>query len=246
MIVAGFFVACGNWFVERLRYPYSGHGSTRFVRAAFRQVATKQFREANEGEAYSMALNSVCVFCGSTFGARDAFKEAARQIGRLLAQRAMTLVYGGGDVGLMGVVADAAMEHGGIVIGVIPKSLVDKELAHHGITKLYVVDSMHERKAKMAELSDAFIALPGGFGTFEEFCEIVTWSQLGFHQKPCGILNVKGYFEPLLSLFDRGVTEQFIRPEHREIVISAESPDELLEQLTRYSPAKSIEKLDRQ
>jgi len=190
-----------------------------------------------------MELKSVCVFCGSSFGARPAYKAAARRIGELLGQRKVTLVYGGGNVGLMGVVADAVMNAGGAVIGVIPQSLADKEVAHYEITKLFVVDSMHERKAKMAELSDAFVALPGGFGTFEEFCEIVTWSQLGFHQKPCGILNVDGYFDALLSQFDHGVTEEFVRQEHREIVISSDSPSELLDRLARYSPC-AVEKLD--
>ena len=181
-----------------------------------------------------ITLNSVCVFCGSSWGANPAYEQAARRVGRLLAERSLTLVYGGGNVGLMGAVADAAMEAGGKVVGVIPKSLADREVAHHGVTTLHIVASMHERKARMAELSDAFIALPGGYGTLDEFCEIVTWCQLGFHRKPCGILNVDGYFDALLKQFDLGVTQEFIRPEHREIVLSAVEPVELLEQLSTH------------
>lgn len=188
-----------------------------------------------------MTLESICVFCGSCWGAKPAYAEAAREMGRRLAGRGITLVYGGGDVGLMGAAADAAMAAGGRVIGVIPQSLADKELAHHGITQLHVVASMHERKALMAELADAFVALPGGYGTLEEFCEIVTWCQLGFHQKPCGILNVERYFDPLLKQFDRGVAEEFIRPEHREIILSATEPQELLDRLASFHPP-SLEK----
>ena len=176
-------------------------------------------------------MKAVCVFCGSSSGAKPAYQVVAQELGAHIANRELTLVYGGGDVGLMGTVADAAMKAGGRVIGVIPKSLADKEVAHRGISELHVVDSMHQRKAMMANLADAFIAMPGGFGTLEEFCEIVTWSQLGFHQKPCGILNVEGYFDALLQQFDRGVDDSFIRSEHREIVVSATDPDRLLDQL---------------
>jgi uncharacterized protein (TIGR00730 family) len=146
----------------------------------------------------------------------------------------MGIVYGGGKVGLMGTLADAALEAGGDVIGVIPQSLVDKELSHPGLSDLRVVGSMHERKALMAELSDAFIALPGGYGTFEEFCEVLTWTQLGLHRKPCGILNVEGYYDRLLALFDHALAEQFVKPVHREMVLSSSSPAGLVASLLEY------------
>ncbi len=152
-------------------------------------------------------MGNVCVFCGSSFGASPVYATAARALGSLLAARGSTLVYGGSRVGLMGAVADAALAAGGKVIGVIPQSLVLKEVAHSGLTELRVVDSMHERKAMMADLSGGFIALPRGFGTFEEFCEVLTWAQLGLHRKPCALLNVNGYFDDLLRLFDHGVEE---------------------------------------
>src|ERR1041384_3548938 len=169
-------------------------------------------------------LKRVCVFCGSNTGSGPAYVEAAESLGKLLAERKMGLVYGGGKVGLMGKIADAVLGAGGEVIGVIPQSLMRKEIAHAGLTELRVVDSMHQRKALMAELSDAFIALPGGFGTFEEFCEILTWTQLGLQRKPCGILNVAGYYDHLLKLFDHAVAERFLKPEHRGIVISDTDP----------------------
>src|SRR5215471_18265386 len=166
-------------------------------------------------------LKRVCVFCGSNVGARSAYVEAAESLGKLLVDRKMGLVYGGGKVGLMGKVADTVLAAGGEVIGVIPQSLMRREIAHAGLTDLRVVDSMHQRKALMAELSDAFIALPGGFGTFEELCEIVTWAQLGLHAKPCGVLNVEGYYDQLLGLFDHGVEEKFLHPVNRALVIAA-------------------------
>ena len=138
-------------------------------------------------------MKRVCVFCGSSIGAKPAYAEAARNMGRLIAERRIGLVYGGGNVGLMGVIADAALEAGGEVIGVIPLALADREIAHTGLTQLHIVDSMHTRKAMMAELSDAFIAMPGGVGTFEELFEAITWTQLGLHRKPCGLLNVDGF-----------------------------------------------------
>ena len=144
------------------------------------------------------------------------------------------MVYGGGKVGLMGALADAALEAGGDIIGVIPQSLVDKELSHPRLSDLRVVGSMHERKALMAELSDAFIALPGGYGTFEEFCEVLTWTQLGLHRKPCGILNVEGYYDPLLALFDHALAEQFVKPVHREMVLSGNNPAWLVSSLLEY------------
>ena len=162
---------------------------------------------------------------------RPEYRAAAEEIAIRLARRGIGIVYGGGCVGLMGVVADTALAHGGHVIGVIPSAMVTREIAHRGLPDLRVVASMHERKALMASLSDAFIALPGGFGTFEEFCEVVTWTQLGLHRKPCALLNVAGYYDPLVSLFDRAVTDGFIRPENRQIVVADSDPEALLERL---------------
>lgn len=178
----------------------------------------------------------LCVFCGSSLGKRPAYERAARDFGKLLARKKIGLVYGGGRTGLMGALADAALQMGGEVIGVIPESLATRELKHDGITRLHVVNSMHERKAKMADLSNAFAALPGGMGTFEELCEMLTWAQLGIHDKPCGILNVEHYFDPLLRLFDHAVEEKFLRSADRALLFSADSPDELLEKLSAYRP----------
>jgi hypothetical protein len=181
-------------------------------------------------------MRRVCIFCGSSNGARDVYVEAARAMGAALARRRIGLVFGGGRIGLMGVVADAVLAAGGEVIGVIPEALVAKELAHNGLSDLRVVGSMHERKALMAELADAFVALPGGYGTFEEFCEVVTWAQLGFHRKPCGLLNVVGFYEPLLAFFDHAVAEGFVRPGHRALVLEERDPEHLLDLLARYQP----------
>jgi len=167
-------------------------------------------------------------------GSRLAYAEAAESLGKLLAERKMGLVYGGGKVGLMGRIADAVLAADGEVIGVIPQSLMRKEIAHAGLTDLRVVDSMHQRKALMAELSDAFIALPGGFGTFEEFCEIVTWAQLGLHRKPCGILNVEGYYDQLLGLFDHAMKEKFLHPANRDLVIEGKDAGEMVDRLTNH------------
>jgi uncharacterized protein (TIGR00730 family) len=176
----------------------------------------------------------ICVFCGSSPGARECYAAAAISLARHLAANSIGIVYGGGKVGLMGALADAALDAGGDVIGVIPQSLVEKELSHARISDMRVVGSMHERKALMAELSDAFIALPGGYGTFEEFCEVLTWTQLGLHRKPCGILNVEGYYDQLLGLFDHAVAEQFLKPVHRHMVISDSSPESLVKSLLEY------------
>ena len=184
-------------------------------------------------------MRSICVFCGANAGRRPAYAAAARAVGALLASRGIELVYGGGRVGLMGVLADAALGGGGRVTGVIPRSLLEKEVGHAGLSELLVVDSMHERKARMAERADAFVALPGGYGTFEELCEVVTWSQLGLHPKACGLLDVEGYYEPLLALFDRAVEEGFVRREHREIVIVERDPEALLDRLARHRPIRS-------
>jgi uncharacterized protein (TIGR00730 family) len=183
-----------------------------------------------------MRVKRVCVFCGSNAGALPAYAEAARSLGAMLARRGLGLVYGGGRVGLMGALANAARAAGGEVIGVIPESLVRKEVAHTGLEDLRVVGSMHERKAMMADLADAFIALPGGCGTFEELFEIVTWAQLGLHHKPIGLLNVGGYYDPLLALLDRAVAERFVLPEHRQLVLDAPELEPLFARLEAYQP----------
>lgn len=183
-------------------------------------------------------MKRICIFCGSSSGAGRAFAEAARDMGATLARHQLGLVYGGGNVGLMGGVADAVLAGGGKVIGVIPQALVDKELAHRGVTELRVVRSMHERKALMAELADAFIALPGGFGTLDEFCEILTWAQLGFHRKPCGLLNVTGFFDPFLSQIKHAVENRFIREEHGALIHVETTSELLLRRLfTAHPPA---------
>jgi len=179
-------------------------------------------------------LRSICVFCGSSVGAKPQYAAAATAFGRLLGERGIRVVYGGGNVGLMGVLADAALAAGGEVIGVIPQMLVDRELAHRQITELRIVTSMHERKALMAELSDAFVALPGGLGTYEELCEVLTWGQLGIHHKPCGCLNVLGYFDPFACLLDHSVSEGFLRPEQRRLFLEAADPQQLLDMLIQH------------
>jgi uncharacterized protein (TIGR00730 family) len=181
-------------------------------------------------------LRSLCVFCGSSVGNRPEYAAAAQEVGRLLAARGIRLVYGGGNVGLMGILADAALAAGGEVIGVIPQMLVDRELAHRGVTELRIVSTMHERKALMAELSDGFLALPGGLGTFEELCEALTWSQLGIHAKPCGALNTRGYFDQLSGLLDRAVQDGFQTEANRRLLVVSDSAEELIERLERGLP----------
>ena len=176
-------------------------------------------------------MKRVCVYCGSSLGNNPIYREMAEEMGALLARRGIGLVYGGGNVGLMGIVADAAIAGGGEVIGVIPHSLATREIAHAGVSDLRVVDSMHTRKAMMADLSDAFIAMPGGVGTFEEFFEAVTWTQLGLHRKPCGLLNVGGFYTPLAAFIDQAVTEGFIKPIHRDIIVVDDNPERLLDSL---------------
>jgi hypothetical protein len=178
----------------------------------------------------------ICVFCGSSPGARPCYVAAATSLARRLVANRISIVYGGGRTGLMGALADAALDAGGEVIGIIPRALVEKEVAHTRLSELRVVGSMHERKALMAELSDAFIALPGGYGTFEEFCEVLTWTQLGLQRKPCGILNVEGYYDPLLTLFDRAVAEQFLKPVHRGLVLAGSDPESLIVRLLEHEP----------
>lgn len=179
-------------------------------------------------------LKRVCVFCGSNSGRNSAYADAAVTLAVELVARKISIVYGGGNVGLMRVLADAALAAGGEVIGVIPQALVAREVAHKGLSELKIVDSMHERKALMAELSDAFIAMPGGYGTFEEFCEILTWTQLGLQRKPCGILNVEGYYDHLLHMLDHAVDEEFLKPQHRRMLISDSIPKSLLNRLLTY------------
>lgn len=186
-------------------------------------------------------LQRLCVFCGSSLGGRPEYREMAGRLGEILAERGITLVYGGGNIGLMGVLADAVLEKGGRAIGVIPHGLAAREVAHSGLTELRVVDSMHERKAMMADLADGFIALPGGLGTVEEFCEILTWAQLGIHVKPCGLLNVAGYFDALVEFLDKAVRERFLRPEHRAMLLMESDPERLLARLGEYR-APTVEK----
>lgn len=183
-----------------------------------------------------MSLVSICVFCGSSTGEHPAYREAATALGRHLAERKIRLVYGGGAVGLMGIVADAALAAGGEVIGIIPESLKNAEVGHSGLTRLEVVDGMHARKARMAELSDAFIALPGGLGTLEELFEVWTWGQLGYHGKPLGLLEVNGFYSKLGGFLDHIVGEGFVRKEHRAMLQIHESPRDLVDALDAWQP----------
>jgi uncharacterized protein (TIGR00730 family) len=194
----------------------------------------------------SRNLRSICVFCGSNQGARKEYAAQAEAMGRLLGERGIRLVYGAGNVGLMGVLADAALAAGGEVIGVIPQMLVDKELAHRRLTELRIVTSMHERKALMAELSEAFIALPGGLGTYEELFEVLTWAQLGIHNKPCGCLNVLGYFDELRAVLDRAVQAGFLNEANRQLLMIAASGEELMDQLEHHRPAPKEKWLGRE
>ncbi len=176
----------------------------------------------------------ICVFCGSSMGSRPAYAEAARRVGEALARNELGLVYGGGRVGLMGVVADSALAAGGRVVGVIPDPLATREIAHDGLTEMHVVPGMHERKALMAEKSDGFLALPGGVGTFEELFEVITWAVLGLHQKPVGLLNVEGYFDPLLAMLHHAVSERFVRPEYLDLLVVSDHPEDLTSGLLRH------------
>ncbi len=190
-------------------------------------------------------MKRICVFCGSSPGRSRAYAGAASALGRSLATRGIGLVYGGASVGLMGTLANAALEAGGEVIGVIPKSLVKYEVAHRGLPDLRIAASMHERKATMAELADGFVALPGGIGTLEEFFEVLTWAQLGEHSKPCGLLDIDGYYSHLLAFLDHAVAERFLRPEHRAMLIVESSPDAILDRLAAYRPPKLGKWIDR-
>lgn len=190
-------------------------------------------------------MKRICVFCGSSAGSEPDYRACAEQLGAELARRNIGLVYGGGNVGLMGAIADAVLEAGGEAIGVIPEHLMSREIGHQRLTKLHIVHSMHERKALMADLSDAFIALPGGFGTLEEFFEVLTWSQLGLHAKPCGLANVSGYYTPLLRMLDHAVKERFLKPQNRALVLARDTPSELLDALEGWRPVHVEKWLDR-
>ena len=181
-------------------------------------------------------MNRLCVYCGSSPGSRNAYVSAAKELAQLLVASNIELVYGGSSKGVMGVLADAVLAGGGRVSGVIPQSLIDKEVAHHGLTELHVVNSMHERKSLMAVLADGFVAMPGGFGTLEEIVEVLTWGQLQFHTKPCGLFNVDGYFDHLLAYFDHATREGFLREEHHEMLLVANTPAELLDLYEHYEP----------
>ncbi len=186
-----------------------------------------------------MPLRRVCVFCGAQAGARPEYAQAAERVGRLVAENGITLVYGGASVGLMGVLADSALAAGGRVVGVIPRGLMEKEIAHQGLTELVVVETMHERKAQMADRSDGFLALPGGIGTLEELFEIWTWGQLGFHQKPCGLLNTAEYYTSLLKFVDDMVVEQFVRETQRGMLIVDRDPEVLLRAMADFRPPET-------
>lgn len=182
-------------------------------------------------------MESLCVFCGSSIGADDAYRNTAADLGRLIAQRGIRLVYGGGKVGLMGVVADAALAAGGEVLGIIPESLMQKEVGHGSLTELVVTLTMHQRKAAMADAADGFIALPGGFGTLDELCEILTWAQLGIHRKPIGLLDTTGFFDQLTRFFDFISGQGFIRPEHRALLLQSSDPERLIDLMTEWAPS---------
>ncbi|WP_102693588.1 LOG family protein [Rummeliibacillus pycnus] len=181
-------------------------------------------------------MKRLAIFCGSSNGASDVYIEGAKKLGKELAKRNITLVYGGASVGVMGAVANAVLEEGGYVIGVMPSFLEKREISHQNLSELIVVDSMHERKAKMADLADGFIALPGGPGTLEEFFEVFTWAQLGLHRKPCGLLNINHYYDPLITLFNHMADEKFLHEQYRSMAIVNEEPKELLNQISTYNP----------
>jgi len=190
-------------------------------------------------------MKSVCVFCGSSPGAREDYGVMAKRLGTLLAEQDLTLVFGGGNVGMMGILADAALAAGGRVLGVIPRALVARELAHKGLTEQHIVASMHERKQRMADLADAFIALPGGWGTLDELCEMMTWAQLAIHVKPVGLLNLAGFFDGLLLQLAHAERERFLKPDHRAMLLVETEPEPLLERMRGYRSPKLDKWLDR-
>ena len=189
-------------------------------------------------------MRTVCVYCGSNAGSKPAYAQRAMALGNRLAKDGLALVYGGGNVGLMGIVADAVLEAGGEVIGVIPGQLVEWEVAHRGLTRLEVVDNMHERKARMFDLSDGFVALPGGFGTLDEMFEMLTWRQLGIGDKPCAFLDVEGFYAPLVGMLDRMVEERFLHPDQRRDLWHGEDIDTMLDWMRNYRPANADKWLD--
>lgn len=197
------------------------------------------------GKATMKEIKSICVYCGSNPGRLDAYATAARALAALLVEQNIRLVYGGTNVGIMGLLADAALQLGGEVIGVIPEALVQKEFAHAGLAELHITKSMHERKTLMAELADGFIALPGGIGTLEELFEVWTWAQLGFHDKPCGLLNIEGYFDSLALFLDHAVNEQFVKQAHRLMLIVERDPGTILERFRNYTPLAVEKWLDK-
>lgn len=182
-------------------------------------------------------MNRICVYCGSSAGKLPEYREAARALARELLERDISLVYGGASVGIMGEIADAVIDGGGEVVGVIPRSLVEREVSHHGLTELKIVESMHERKSTMAEISDGFVALPGGLGTMEELFEVLTWSQLGFHRKPCALLNVKQYYDNLSLFLQHAVEQEFVKDVHRNMLLIEDEPSKLLDAMAAYRPS---------
>lgn len=190
-------------------------------------------------------MKSVCVFCGASPGKRPVYIETAREVGRTLAENGLRMVYGGGSVGMMGATADACLEAGGVVVGVITQKLNDLEVGHDNLTELHIVETMHERKAKMAELSDGFVSLPGGVGTLEEMFEVFTWSQLEIHAKPCALLNVEGYYDRLYEFLQHVVDERFLLPEHGETLLLGDEIEQLLERMRAFEPVRLEKWVDR-
>jgi uncharacterized protein (TIGR00730 family) len=198
--------------------------------------------QPNSTRAAASRLKQVCVYCGSSDSVAPFYLDAARDLGDLLARRGLTVVFGGGRTGLMGALADAVLEHGGRVVGVLPEKFNTAELAHAGLSEIHIVSSLHERKARMAEMADAFIALPGGLGTLEELFEILTWAQLGLHQHPVGLLNLAGYYDPLLAMIARAQQEGFLYTEHRLLLVDSPNPEGLLARLEAYQPPDGLER----
>jgi uncharacterized protein (TIGR00730 family) len=220
-----------------------GMGHPRTARAARSTGQPGPPAVGEDHEARTLVpVRRLCVFCGSSPGARPAYGEAAEELGRLLVAEGIGLVYGGGKVGLMGRLADAVLAEGGEAIGVMPEALVAKEIGHPGLDDMRVVGSMHERKALMADLGDAFVALPGGLGTVEELFEVYTWAQLGLHRKPCALLDVEGYYEGIATFLDRAVSERFVREDHRDMLIVEREPRVLLERLRAFEPSAVMPK----
>ena len=187
-------------------------------------------------------MKRICVFCGSAVGSRTTYADSARRLGEMLASRGLDLVFGAGHIGLMGVLADAVLANNGRVVGVIPQALVDRELAHGKLNELHVVETMHQRKALMADLSDAFLALPGGYGTLDELFEVLTWAQLGIHRKPIGLLNIEGFYDPLLEWVEKALVEAFMKPKHRALLLVERDPETMLDCLTAWRSGPPVEK----